>query len=130
MISKNSNIKIAKALRIAFWKVQVPSTAAILIPVMFYFVMSKLLHPITPLMQFVLIALICAGLIISWLIWSFQIPRWRLEAYKLVDDIEELKSEAIAANLIWPDGSFFEKTEIASEALKAEIKKVMELKRR
>lgn len=50
--------------------------------------------------------------IFAWLWWSFSVPLWRYWAYQRVESILELKSSAIAAGLIWPEGSFFERTEI------------------
>jgi hypothetical protein len=50
----------------------------------------------------------------GWLVWSIQIPKWRLWAYERVDDIAALKALAVATQLIWPEGSFFARTEIAS----------------
>jgi hypothetical protein len=50
----------------------------------------------------------------AWLWWSFAVPKWRLWAYERVDNIPELKRRAVAAMLIWPDGSIFSRTEIKS----------------
>ncbi len=50
--------------------------------------------------------------LVAWLYWSFAITRWRLWAFDNVRNVHELKKRAIRENLIWPDGSFFEKTEI------------------
>ncbi|HXI47981.1 MAG TPA: hypothetical protein VNH39_05270, partial [Steroidobacteraceae bacterium] len=52
----------------------------------------------------------------AWLWWSIHVPKWRLWAYERVDNIPELKRRAIAAGLIWPDGSIFSRTEIKSAA--------------
>lgn len=49
---------------------------------------------------------------VAWIYWSFMITKWRIWAYQRVDDINELKKQAIDAGLIWKEGSFFEKTEI------------------
>ena len=49
---------------------------------------------------------------VAWIYWSFAITKWRIWAYKNVDDIYDLKFNAVLAGLIWSDGSFFEKTEI------------------
>jgi hypothetical protein len=50
----------------------------------------------------------------AWLWWSVSVPRWRLWAYARVASTQELKRRAVAANLTWPSGSFFERTEIKS----------------
>ncbi len=52
----------------------------------------------------------------AWVWWSFAVPKWRLWAYERVSDIAELKRQAVAQKLVWPDGSIFEKTEIKSKA--------------
>ena len=51
----------------------------------------------------------------GWLWWSVNVPKWRLWAYERVDDIPTLKRRAVAVGLIWPDGHFFERTEIKSK---------------
>jgi hypothetical protein len=56
------------------------------------------------------------GWLLAWLWWSLTVPKWRLWAYERVIDIVELKRAAVAATLIWPDGSIFERTEIKSRA--------------
>ncbi len=47
----------------------------------------------------------------AWLTWSVLAPRWRVWAYERVDDLGEMKRLAVQANLIWPDGHIFERTE-------------------
>jgi hypothetical protein len=54
----------------------------------------------------------------AWLWWSLTVPRWRIWAYEHVASAQELKRAAVAANLTWPSGSFFEKTEIKSSAIR------------
>ncbi len=64
------------------------------------------------------------GFVLGWLWWAVSVPLWRRWAYRCVNDIESLKSRAIAYGLIWPDGHFFEKTEIdfsSSARSKADI---------
>jgi len=65
------------------------------------------------------IALFPAGFVLAWLWWSFAVPRWRLWAYERVADIGELKRQAVAVGLTWPDGHVFGKTEIRSKAQQA-----------
>ncbi|MFL6575901.1 MAG: hypothetical protein ACJ8MR_04760 [Povalibacter sp.] len=72
------------------------------------------------------IALLPGGFIVAWLWWSVAVPKWRLWAYERVEDIGELKRSAIDAQLLWPDGSIFEKTEIKS-ASHAERESALEL---
>lgn len=56
------------------------------------------------------------GFVLSWLWWSFKIAKWRVWAFENVRNVHELKKRAIQERLIWPDGHFFEKTEIWSAA--------------
>jgi hypothetical protein len=65
----------------------------------------------------------------GWLVWAFQVPRWRLWAYERVENISRLKEEAIAAQLIWEDSSIFTKTEIASRELRAKIRALEDAQR-
>jgi hypothetical protein len=51
----------------------------------------------------------------GWIAWSVQVPKWRLWAYERVEDIQELKTRAVASQLVWPDSSIFTRTEIASQ---------------
>jgi hypothetical protein len=60
----------------------------------------------------------------GWLGWSFQVSRWRRWAYQRVEDIAALKSAAVAAGIIWPDGHKFESTEFRSEELKRELERL------
>lgn len=60
----------------------------------------------------------------GWLIWSVQVPRWRLWSYQRVKDITELKEAAVYKQIIWPEGSFFQKTEWASKSVWDEIKRL------
>lgn len=56
-----------------------------------------------------------ASLLVAWVYWSFAITRWRIWAFSQVEDVHELKARAISGMLIWPDGSFFEKTEVRTK---------------
>lgn len=57
------------------------------------------------------------GFILSWLYWSFAIPKWRVWAYKNVAkrEWEDLMWAAVDAKLIWTPGHTFEGTEIRDE---------------
>ncbi len=59
---------------------------------------------------------------LAWLWWSLSIPRWRLWAFERVTSIIELKHAAVLAGLTWPDGHFFERTEIKSAAIREKEK--------
>jgi len=58
------------------------------------------------------------GFILAWLWLSISVPRWRLWAYANVQDIGSLKQRAVEVGLTWPDGHFFEKTEIKSREIR------------
>ncbi|MBK8564571.1 MAG: hypothetical protein IPN76_14860 [Saprospiraceae bacterium] len=68
----------------------------------------------------VLLVGMIAGIGFAWLWWSFFIVKWRLWAFKNVRNVHELKTRAIQKGLIWPDDSFFNKTEIWNDEDKAE----------
>lgn len=72
----------------------------------------------------VVIGLLVAALPSAWIGWSVQVPRWRLWAYRRVADIEALKSAAVSASLIWPEGHFFERTEFRSRDQVAEMSRL------
>jgi hypothetical protein len=55
---------------------------------------------------------VTGGFVFAWLYWSFAITRWRLWAFENVRNVHELKQRAIKETLIWPDDSFFNRTEI------------------
>lgn len=57
-----------------------------------------------------------ASFVAAWAWWSFSVPRWRLWAYERVPSTGALHNQAVAAGLLWPRGSFLEKTEIKSAA--------------
>lgn len=51
------------------------------------------------------------GFILAWLWWSFTVPRWRRWALQRGAPADRLQKLAVATGLVWPKGSFFEKTE-------------------
>jgi hypothetical protein len=61
---------------------------------------------------------------LSWIAWSFLVVRWRLWAYERVDDIETLKSLAVEAGIIWPDGNLFERTEFRTAAARQRLREL------
>lgn len=52
------------------------------------------------------------GVGLGWLAWSILITRWKVWAFENVRNVHELKKRAVQEKLLWPDGSYFEKTEI------------------
>jgi hypothetical protein len=54
-----------------------------------------------------------AGFVFAWLWWSVSVPRWRRWAEKTGVDARQVYRLAVYTGLIWPEGSLFEKTELA-----------------
>jgi hypothetical protein len=68
-----------------------------------------------------IIIAVLACLILPWLYWSFMITKWRIWAFGNVRNVHELKKKAVDGKLIWPDGSFWEKTEIRTTSDREKI---------
>lgn len=51
------------------------------------------------------------GFASAWLWWSYFIPEWRSWAIGKGADSEELQALGVQSGLVWPRGSFFERTE-------------------
>jgi hypothetical protein len=68
------------------------------------------------------------GIVISWLLWSLLITKWRLWAFNQIheDDWYKLKELAIINKLIWDDGSDFELTEIRTNEDNEQIIEIAE----
>ena len=62
-----------------------------------------------------------SGFILSWLYWSLSVARWKVWAYSNVNDLELLKNEAVKANIIWPEGNFFNRTIIYSRSQRNQL---------
>jgi len=121
-------IEIDEALQRGFWMVGVPSLATLVVPLLTYAVLAKLGHVPSigyPGMKWAL-PIFFGSIAGSWLVWSVQVPRWRLWAYRRVGDIQLLKRAAAASQLIWREGSIFERTEIMSRSVRGELKRLEE----
>jgi hypothetical protein len=55
---------------------------------------------------------IILAIALTWFYWSITITKWRLWAFDNVRNVHELQQKAEQAQLIWPDGGFFERSEI------------------
>ncbi len=119
-------ISTDEALKRALWHIKVPSMTVLFVPLIIYVTFAKLNYvpPIgyEGLKWFAPVFIISIGG--SWLIWSIQVPRWRLWSYQRVNDIAHLKEEAEYSQIIWPEGSFFQKTELASKKVWDEINRL------
>jgi hypothetical protein len=56
-----------------------------------------------------------AALVLGWLWWSIAVTHWRIWAYTHVRNIHELMELAVNEKLLWPKGSYFERTEIRTK---------------
>jgi len=70
------------------------------------------------------LALIAGLLVGPWFIWSMQVTRWRLWAYRRVTDLDALKAEATSLSVIWPSGHLFEKTEFRTRDQALELQRL------
>jgi hypothetical protein len=117
---------IEEALNRGFWTVKVPSMAVFLGPIAVFLTLGKLGYIPTigyPGMKWALPTFV-VSLVGSWLVWSIQVPRWRLWSYRRVKSIALLKQMAVANQIIWNDGNAFERTEIMSRAVREELKRL------
>lgn len=69
---------------------------------------------------------VVGAFVLAWLYWAIAITRWKLWAYARVNNINELKRQAIETKLIWPDDSFFSKLSIETAANKQKLKQLEE----
>ena len=58
-------------------------------------------------------AILClfGGVVLAWVWWSAMVPRWREWARSRGADEDRTQHLAQVTGLVWPKGSFFEKTE-------------------
>jgi hypothetical protein len=116
-------ISVEQALRKGFWTVKVPSMSVLLVPLAIAWFGMK--FKFIPSMGYEgmkwFIPTFVTGFVGSWLVWSIQVPRWRLWAYRRVKNISHLKARAAESQLIWSDGSIFQKTEIMSRSVREEL---------
>ena len=113
-----------EAIRRAFWTVKLPSMTLFLLPLGTYAALAKwgYLPSIGYAGMKWALPAFALSFVGSWLVWSVQIPRWRLWAYQRVDDIELLKELAVERQYIWPEGSFFQKTELMSQSVRNQLR--------
>ena len=121
-----------KAVARAFWIVQLPSMFFLIAPLAGAVVLMELEYiPSTGTEGLVwFVVLFAPGFLLSWLVWSLQVPRWRLWAYRRVDDLDKLKRLGVESKILWPEGHVFGQTEIASQKVRAELKKLEQAKRK
>lgn len=114
---------IEQALRKGFWIVKLPSMSVLVGPLAIAWWAMKV--GLIPSMGYEgmkwFIPIFITSFVGSWLVWSIQTPRWRLWAYPRVRNIPRLKALAVERQLIWGDGSVFERTEIMSRSTREEL---------
>ena len=64
------------------------------------------------------------GFALGWLVWSYFVVKWKIWAFENVRNINELESKAVEEQLIWSNGSWFEKTEFISCEQKQKLKQL------
>jgi hypothetical protein len=94
-------LDILKAIIIGWLVVNIPA-----LTIMFFFILLGLKAFQPQWWAFVIV-----GFVVGWLWWSFTVPRWRRWAQEKGIDRDKLHRAALATGLVWPRGSFLEKTE-------------------
>ena len=61
------------------------------------------------------------SILLAWLTWSVLVTRWRILALLNVRNTQELFETAVAEKLIWPEGSWFQRTEIRTAGQRATL---------
>tara|TARA_R110002073_G_scaffold128999_5_gene275224 strand:+ start:20055 stop:20450 length:396 start_codon:yes stop_codon:yes gene_type:complete len=89
--------------------------------------------------DFIVMITVFIAVFIGWFWWSYKIVKWKYFAFSklTLNESHKLYSKAIGAGLIWPTGSFFNKTEIWTKKDKnnwlkidPEIRKIFETDRK
>jgi len=105
-----------------FWMVKLPSMVFMFGPWIAFVVLVDREHSVGSEGFKLFLPTFLGGFVLGWLAWSVLVPYWRLWAYQRVSDIDELKLQAVASRLIWPEGDLFEKTEIVSRNMRERIR--------
>jgi hypothetical protein len=129
MRTDDGSITTEQALERGFWMVKLPSMALMFGPWLAFVLLADKEHSTGSKGFALFLPAFLGGFVLGWLAWSILIPRWRLWAYQRVTNIEELKVHGAIAQLIWLEGHFFERTEIASNAIRQKLKALENQKR-
>jgi hypothetical protein len=111
-----SQVTIRQALVRATWMIMLPSMTLLLTPLAVVLLAGWTERWFGP----ALLISVLGG----WFAWSIQVPKWRVWSYERVENVQELKARAVAAQLIWPDSSIFTRTEIASRETWSRIRQL------
>lgn len=121
-------VSIGRAILVGFLWVHVPVWTCMLAPMLLLGVSgelgvtARLLAGVSDAWSLVLVVgFLLSGFGLGWLVWSIQVPRWRVWAYRRVNNLDALKDAAVDASLIWPEGHVFERTEIRSRDQAGEL---------
>ena len=117
-MAKDGTLTVHQAVFLGLIAVNLPAMLLLFGPVAALAVSTDALNT-QPLL---LLAVLVASFLPAWLAWSLLVPRWRLWAYRRVEDIEALKEDAVASGLIWPEGHLFQRTEIAPPELRKKLR--------
>ncbi len=119
-MKSEKTLTIEQAIKRGFFFVNLPVFLIIALPLFIAGILPESwnLNPIVGLA-------IIPSIIMAWVWWSWSLPKWRLWAVKKVDDIELLFNKAVEAQLMWPVGHFFQKTEINSDKQKKKLRRIM-----
>tara|TARA_R100000149_G_C5880943_1_gene146087 strand:+ start:12058 stop:12846 length:789 start_codon:yes stop_codon:yes gene_type:complete len=127
-------VSIGRAILVGFLWIHVPVWTCMLAPMVLLGVSgelgvtARLLAGVSDAWSLVLVVgFILCGIGLAWLVWSVQVPRWRVWAYRRVESLPALKEAAVDASLIWPEGHIFERTEIRSRAQTDELRRLERL---
>ncbi|MCB0629502.1 MAG: hypothetical protein R2824_12005 [Saprospiraceae bacterium] len=98
-------------------------------PITGIFILGFALSIFLPI-RYQILWLIPIGLVLTfplmWLWWSVAITYWRIWAFTNVRNVHELREKAVNRKLIWPAGSWFEKTEIRTTAQKQKLRELQQ----
>ena len=111
---KPKQVSVGLAILVGSLWVNGSSMAAFLAPLAAFAALASVFAPDNISGEIVIAAMVgslAVGFIAAWTVWAILAPRWRLWAYRRVEDVQTLKAEAVGMGLIWPDGHFFERTE-------------------
>jgi hypothetical protein len=111
-----SQVTVRQALVRAMWMIMLPSMTLLLMPLVIVLVAvgTKIISDQGAEGSLWFGPALLISFLGGWLAWSIQVPKWRLWSYERVENVQELKARAVAAQLIWPDSSIFTRTEIAT----------------
>lgn len=109
-----------KAILLGHMIVNLPALTIMFVNIAIGLALAYILADIFPSMSdwgflAVLAGFLLIGFILGWMWWSFIVPRWRRWVLQKGTPKDELQRWGVLTGLVWPKGSFFEKTEFSLE---------------